>query len=334
MRVSVTGGGGFLGSAIVRMLRERGDEVRALCRGDYPALREAGAEVVRGDLADPVAVERACAGCDAVIHAAALAGIWGRYSDYRRTNVDGTANVIAACRKAGIRRLVYTSSPSVSYGPQGVAGGDESLPYPRKQGSHYSATKAEAERMVMAADGAELRTCSLRPHLIWGPGDNHLAPRLVSRAKAGTLRIVGNGENLIDTIYVDNAARAHLLALDRLGAEGPPAGRIYFLSQGQPIRAREWIDRILASAGLPPVRKRISIGAAVAAGAACELVYSAFRISSEPPMTRFLAHQLSAPHWFDIGAAKRDLGYEPEIDMEEGFRRLAAWFRTAKTAKG
>lgn len=327
MTILVTGGGGFLGSAIVRMLRERGDDVRVVCRGDYPQIRKLGANIVRGDIGERKVVDAAAQGCDAIIHTAAKAGIWGSYRDYYRSNVTGTAHLLDVCRQLGITRFVYTSSPSVAYGPEGAAGADESLPLPARHGAAYSSTKAEAERMVLSHNCPQLATCALRPHLIWGPDDNHLVPRIVARARAGRLMIVGDGNNLIDSIYIDNAARAHLLALDRLKPGAPPAGKVYFLSQDEPLPAAVLINRIVAAAGLPPTKKHISVKAATRVGAVCEIVYRAFAIRGEPPMTRFLAHQLSSPHWFNIEAARRDLGYRPEVSIDEGMARLAAWFR-------
>jgi nucleoside-diphosphate-sugar epimerase len=325
--ILVTGGGGFLGYAIVRLLRFCGDNVRVLCRGDYSKLQILGAETVRGDIADRAIVNKAAQGCDAIVHTAAKVGVWGSYRDYYRTNVTGTIHLLDACRDFGITRFVYTSSPSVAYGPEGAAGSDESLPVPSRHVTAYSATKAEAERLVLAANGPQLATCALRPHLIWGPEDNHLVPRIVARARAGRLRIIGDGQNLIDSIYIDNAAYAHLLALNRLAPGMPLAGRVYFLSQGEPLPAAVLINRIVAAAGLPPVRQHISVKSALIAGAICEIVYRLCGIAAEPPLTRFLAHQLSSPHWFNIGAAQRDLGYRPLVSIDEGMDRLAAWFR-------
>ncbi len=322
----VTGGGGFLGSAVVRQLVARGISVRSLSRQHYPALDALGVEQVRGDIADAAAVAGAAEGCDTVFHVAAKAGIWGRADDYWRANVVGTRNVIAACRAGGIRRLVFTSSPSVVCGPADIEGGDESLPYPTKYLADYPRTKAVAEREVLAANGPDLPTVALRPHLVWGPGDNHLLPRLVARAKTGKLFRIGNGRNRADVIYVDNAATAHLLAADRLAPGSPIAGKAYFLSQGEPVQVWPFIDRLTAVAGLSPVTRSLPAGLAYAVGAILEIVYHVLRREDEPRMTRFLAKQLSKSHWFDIAAARRDLGYEPAVSTEEGLRRLDGWY--------
>jgi nucleoside-diphosphate-sugar epimerase len=325
MKALVTGGGGFLGGAIVRLLVERGDEARSFSRGDYPLLRELGVAQFRGDLADREAVIRAAEGCDVVFHVAARAGIWGSFAEYYRANVTGTENVIAACCRHGVGRLVFTGSPSVVFDGRDVEGGDESLPYPEHYHAHYPRTKAMAEQRVLAANSSQLATVSLRPHLIWGPGDNHLVPRIVARGKAGKLRRIGNRPCLVDTVYVDNAAHAHLLGADRLVHGGAVSGKAYFISNGEPLPLWEMVDRILAAAGLPPVTRSMPAGAALAAGIICEALWNILRLSGEPPMTRFIAREMATAHWFDITAARRDLGYSPQISIDEGLKRLKDW---------
>lgn len=325
MKALVTGGGGFLGGAVVRMLRERGDEVASFSRGEYPELAHLGVVQCRGDLADREALLRATEGCDLLFHVAARAGIWGSFEEFHRANVTGTENVLSACREQGITRLVYTSSPSVVFDGRDLEGGDESLPYPKSFHAPYPRTKAEAERLVLAANSPELATVSLRPHLIWGPGDNHLVPRILARGRAGKLRRIGSRPCLVDTVYVDNAARAHLLAADRLTPGSPVAGKAYFISNGEPLPLWEMVDRILAAGGLPPVEKSIPPWLAYAAGALCERLWGLFGLTGEPPMTRFVARELATAHWFDISAARRDLGYEPQVSVAEGLERLRIW---------
>jgi nucleoside-diphosphate-sugar epimerase len=324
MNALVTGGGGFLGSAIVSRLRARGDHVRSLARNHYAELAALGVEQYQGDIADPLAVEKAVVGCDIVFHVAAKAGIWGRLEEYQRVNVDGTRNILVACRRHGIGRLIYTSSPSVVFDGRDMAGVDESVPYPAHYEAHYPRTKAQAEQLVLQANGPELATVALRPHLIWGPGDNHLVPRILARARAGRLRRIGWKTHLIDSIYIDNAADAHLCAAERLRPGAPPAGRAYFLSQGEPMPIWELINRILAAAGLRPVTRTVPVWAARSAGWLLEGLYRLMGWQGEPPMTRFLARELSTDHWFDISAARRDLGYEPTVSLAEGLRRLQA----------
>ena len=327
MKALVTGGGGFLGLAIVRKLRERGDEVRSFSRGTYTALEELGVESVRGDLADESAVMEAARGCDLVFHVAGKAGVWGPAESYYRTNVVGTDNVLNACAAASIDRLVYTSTPSVTFAGTDQIGVDESEPYPERYLNEYAHTKSIAERRVLARNGVDLATVSLRPHLIWGPGDPHLVPRILERARSGKLRLLGDRPNAVDSVYVDNAADAHILAGDRLAPGSAIAGKAYFITQGEPMPLAELINRILATGGLPSVERRISPGLAYFLGALMERVYGFLRIQHEPPMTRFVARQLSTAHWFDISAARRDLGYAPAVSLNEGMERLAKSLR-------
>jgi nucleoside-diphosphate-sugar epimerase len=462
----VTGAGGFLGLYLVEKLVARGDRVRAFCRGTYRELDALGVEVVRGDVRDRDAVAAACQGIDAAFHTAAIAGIGGRWRDFYAVNVAGTRSVVEGCRKHRVGRLVYTSSPSVTFDGSDQRGVDESTPYAARWLAHYPHSKALAEEYVLASNGIDgLLTCALRPHLIWGPRDRHLIPRLLRRARAGRLRRVGDGTNLVDMIYVENAADAHLAAADMLlgcgparnsglgardsgvrsqdsgvrsqdsgvrsresgvrsresgvrsresgvrsqesgvrsqeygqseiknhkseispipnpqspisnpqslipnpqslipnpqspipnpqspipnseprvpGPESPaagtaepqsPAGRAYFLSQGEPVNCWQWIDQILALAGLPPVRKSISLRTARAIGAACEAVYGLLGLRGEPPMTRFLAAQLAASHYFDIGRARADFGYQPRISTAEGMRRLGDWLAAESSSR-
>ncbi|MBN1910146.1 MAG: NAD-dependent epimerase/dehydratase family protein [Pirellulales bacterium] len=328
MKALVTGGGGFLGQYVVEQLVARGDSVRTFCRGDYPELGALGVETVRGNLRDPLAVVDACRGMDVVFHVAAKAGVWGRHEDFLRANMLGTSHVVFGCREQGVGRLVFTSSPSVTFDGTDQEGVDESAPYPTKWLCSYPHTKALAEKHVLAANGLDgLLTCSLRPHLIWGPRDRHLIPRLLARARAGRLRRVGPGTNLIDMIYVENAAAAHLQAADALTPDSPVAGRAYFLSQGEPVNCWKWIDEILALAGLPPVKKSISLPAAWRLGAVLEGVWRVLHLPGEPPMTRFLAAQLATSHYFDISRARTDFGYSPQITTSEGMARLAEEIR-------
>jgi 2-alkyl-3-oxoalkanoate reductase len=322
VRALVTGGGGFLGKAIVEQLRRRGDEVRSFSRGHYPELEELGVECLQGDLADKAAVSRAVEACDIVFHTAALPGIWGPYESYYKTNVLGTIHVIDGCRQHGVRKLVYTSSPSVVSNGHDLEGVDESAPYSETFEAHYPKTKAMAERKIREANGAELATVSLRPHLIWGPGDHHIIPRLVARSRAGKLRRIGSSNKLVDTIYIDNAAEAHLLAADKLAPGSAIAGKVYFLSQGEPVPLWDMINNFLEAAGAPLVTRRVPFPVAYAASWMLEALYGLFRIDKEPPLTRFVVHQFSTAHWFDISAARNELGYEPRVDNKEGLKRL------------
>lgn len=327
MRALVTGGGGFLGGAVVRLLRGRGRTVRSLTRSAYPWLDELGVEQAFADLAAPDAVAKAVEGCDIVYHVAAKAGVWGRHADFFSTNVTGTQNVIAACKKHGVRKLVYTSTPSIVHTGADIAGANESLPYAAHFDTHYTATKAAAEKAVLAANGPELATVSLRPHLVWGPSDPHLIPRILERARSGKLRRIGARPVTVDVTFIDNAADAHLNAAEKLDVGAPPAGKAYFISNGEPVELWDFINRVLAEAGLPPVTRTVSAWKARLAGRVLERVYKVFRLSGEPPMTRFVASQLSTSHWYDITAARRDLGYDPKVTITDGLVRLGASLR-------
>jgi 2-alkyl-3-oxoalkanoate reductase len=326
----VTGGGGFVGGAVVRRLVERGDRVRSFSRLRYAELDRLGVECMRGDLSAPgseAALAAACRGVDAVFHVAAKAGVWGSADEFRRANVDGTRRVLEACRKAKVRRLVFTSSPSVVFDGRDMEGVDESAPYPDHFLAPYPATKAEAEKLVLAANGPELATTALRPHLVWGPADPHIVPRLVDRARRRRLKKIGRRPCLVDSTYIDNAADAHLRAADRLAPGKAAAGRAYFISNGEPLPVWELISRILEAADAPPVTGTVSTKLAYAAGWAAESLYRLLRLRSEPPMTRFVAKELSTAHWFDLTAARRDLGYEPKVSIAEGLERLRAALR-------
>jgi 2-alkyl-3-oxoalkanoate reductase len=321
----VTGANGFLGLYVVEQLVARGDQVRAFCRQPCPALDHLGVETLLGDLRDPAAIAAACAGVGAVFHVAGVAGIWGPWSHYYDANVLGTRHVIEGCRRHGVRRLVYTSSPSVTFDGREQCGIDERAGYARRWLCHYPHSKALAEQEVLAANATgDLLTCALRPHLIWGPRDRQLVPRLLERARSGKLRRVGDGRNLIDMVYVENAADAHLLAMDRLAPGSPVAGRAYFITQGAPVNCWQWIDELLGLAGVPPVRRGVSLAVAWSMGAAMEAAYTVLRKRSEPPMTRFLSAQLGQSHYFNIDRARRELGYQPRISTAEAMERLAA----------
>jgi len=319
----VTGGGGFLGGAIVQRLLARGDTVRSVTRSRYPWLDDLGVEQFTVDLSKPEEVQKAVEGVDLVFHVAAKAGVWGRYSDYYATNVTGTENILAACLKHGVKKLVFTSTPSVVHSGGDLEGVNESMPYPDHFDAPYPETKAIAEKAVLAANGPKLATVALRPHLIWGPGDPHLIPRVLRRAKEGRLRRIGKRDVKVDVTYIDNAAEAHMLAADRLDIGSPIAGKAYFISDGTPVVLWDFLNRILKDNGLPPVTKSVPVGLAKFAGWTLEKIYKLLRLPGEPAMTRFVANQLSTSHWYDISAAKRDLGYIPLVSTEDGLKRIA-----------
>jgi nucleoside-diphosphate-sugar epimerase len=351
--VLVTGGTGFLGRRIVERLLDAGRPVTVLARHAAPGLEKRGVKFIRASLDDAAAVTAACAGTEVVFHTAAKVGVWGRYDEFFRTNVLGTRALLEGCREHGVKRLIYTSTPSVVYNGRDLAGADESLPLTTACPSPYPLTKAIAEREVLAANSSALRTVALRPHLIWGVGDPHLVPRLLARARAGRLRIVGDGKNRVDLVHVANAVEAHLLAEqalttchllndksptpagsparpvchlidDKPQGVGAPAGRAYFITNGEPVLLWDWINELLRALGEPPVTKKISLGAASTLGALCEALWRVRPGHTEPPMTRFIAAELARDHWFDLTAARRDLGYAPRVTMAAGTAELVA----------
>lgn len=329
LRALVTGGGGFLGRYIVRQLLDRGDHVTVFARGHYPELIGWGARQMRGDIQNRDAITRACQAVDVVFHVAAKAGLWGPWDEFYGVNVVGTDNVIAACREQHVPRLVFTSSPSVIFDGSDQQGIDESYPYPDHYESPYPETKALAEQHVIAANDNTLRTVSLRPHLIFGPEDNHLLPALLERARAGAIPQVGDGMNKVDLTYVEDAARAHLLAADALMTEPTVAGKVYFISQDAPVVLWHWINDLLARLHLPPIGRRVPLGLARAAGGLLATVYRRLPLAGEPPLTPFLASELAQSHYYDISRAKRDLGYIPQLTMAEATAKTVAWLETS-----
>jgi nucleoside-diphosphate-sugar epimerase len=324
-KVLVTGGGGFLGTALIKLARELGLEVTSLARQYYPHLEALEVEQLQGDVADPRVVVRAVKGCQTVFHTAAKAGIWGPEDEYHEINVQGTRNVIEASRATGAKRIIYTSSPSVVFNGRDMAGADESVPYSSRFEAAYPKTKAQAEQIILESNGAGLATIALRPHLIWGPGDNNLLPRIIARAREGQLRRIGRRDPLIDPVYIDNAASAHFLAAKRLVPGSSIAGKIYFITQGETIPLWDIINRFLKAACLPPVHRSISRPLALATAGLMEMTHIVSRRAAEPSLTRFLVRQLSTTHWFNIAAARRDLDYEPRVSIPDGLRRLEQW---------
>jgi len=320
--IVVTGGGGFLGSSICRQLAAGGHEVTAFQRSPASHLARYGIRSIEGDVRDSGALSTALDGRDAVVHCAALAGIWGDAENYRSTNVEGTKNVIDACLDKSVAHLVYTSSPSVVLNGEDIEGGDESLPLVSEPLTPYQASKIEAEGLVREASAPGLKTVVLRPHLMWGPGDPHLLPRLIDRALSDRLFLPAPDKKA-DLVFVENAARAHVQALQEMSATGRCAGKVYFVTNNAPQVQGEFVLRLLEAAGIRARIRRIPPGLARLAGSVMERAWRLFRIDSEPLLTRFTAAQLCASHWFDGTAARRDFGYVAPISIEQGLQALA-----------
>lgn len=327
MRVLVTGGGGFLGAAIVRKLQAQGDTITVVARGDYPWMAAAGIRLCRGDLADKASVQEAFQGQALVIHSAAKAGVWGPHQDYVRSNLEATQTVLDLCKEQGVPRLLYTSSPSVVFDDQDHENALNDLPYPKTFLTSYAQTKAAAEQAVLAANTPNFATVALRPHLIWGPEDPHLLPRLFARARQGRLRRVGDGQNKVSLSYIDNAAAAHLQAAAVLEPGVKWAGQAYFVNDAAPVVLWDWLNAMLKQVGIPEVKSGISVGMAVGIGGCLEHSFRFFGIQQEPPLTRFVAAQLARSHWYSLAPAQAAFGYTPVIDPTEAVSRTVTWWR-------
>ncbi len=326
MHVLVTGGGGFLGRYIVEQLIVRGDTVNTIGRGTYPELEKLGANCFQGDLQNIEDVKKAAADVELVFHVAALLGIWGKYNDFYGVNVKGTLNIISACKILKIPRLVYTSSPSVIFAMEDLEGVNESQPYPEKYSAYYPQTKAIAEQAVLEANSDQLSTCSLRPHAIWGPRDNLILPMLVKRTKAKQLTQVGDGKNIVDFCYVENAAHAHVLAADALSSNSAVAGNAYFISDDNPIIMWKWIEEIMTRINIPLEKKYISESKAMFLAGILEKVHRCLPFLGEPRITRFVMCNFAKSHYFDISNAKSDFAYQPIVKHNEGMVRTAEWY--------
>lgn len=316
----ITGAGGFVGRAIAERLAGEGNEVIGVARHHYPELEARGISSIVCDISqDEVGLTEACGRATAVFHAAAKVDMWGRYQDFVQANVIGTQMVIEACKNAGVGRLVFTSSPSVIADGTNLRGVDESHPYPTRYPAPYPATKAAAERMVLAANTLEgLRTIVLRPHLIFGPGDRNFVPTILERARKGKLVQVGDGKNLTDLCFIEDCVDAHLLALAALDENPSACGRAYFISQGEPVAMWPWIDQVLRINGVAPIKRRVPKAVAMSLALAAELASKV--LHTRPQLTRFLVSEMTTDHYFNITAAQRDLGFAPSCSVAEALR--------------
>ena len=317
-KILITGAGGFLGRYIVDLLLQKGHSVSGLGRNPHPDLINKGVTWHAIDLRDYKAVLEALKGHDAIIHCASKIAMWGDWQEFLDINVEGTKNLLNAAKNHGIKKFVYTSTPSVVFGRESIIGGDENLPYPDNSVSRYGRSKAIAEKEVIRANNDRFFTCALRPHLIFGPGDDHLVPRLVDAAKSGRLKIIGDGNNEVDVIAVQNAAVAHVQALEALGPNSPVNGQAYFIAQDKPVKLWQFTNTLLSFFNVPAITKKVPFGVAYIIGAICEFIAKLAAIKSDKlPMTRFVAMQLSKSHWFKHDKAVRDFGYRPILSTEE-----------------
>ena len=325
MKVLVTGGRSLLLREAARRLVARGETV--VCLQRRPADLPAGVEQVLGDVRDRRLVAAASAGCDAVIHGAARVGVTGSWEEFHSVNVEGTDCVIAAAREQGVSRMVHVSTPSVTHVGHALVAAPAAPAATGRRGSFYAESKALAERAALEADSAVLGVVAVRPHLVWGPGDEQLVGRIVTRARSGRLALVGGGTSLVESTYVDDAASALVAALDAVGPGAVCAGRAYVIAGGEPRTVRELVEGICHAAGVEFAPRNLSFAAATRFGSVVENVWPMFR-EDEPPITRFVAEQLGTAHWFDPRPARTDLQWTPTVGIDEGLRRLAEWFAT------
>lgn len=318
MIVLVTGASGFLGRAVAAGLVAAGHEVRTLQRRTS---KVNGATDVLGSITDPLVVAHAIDGVEGVVHLAAKVSLAGAAHDFGAVNVGGTRSLLDEAERAGVTRVVHVSSPSVAHTGTALAGVGAEPASPERARGEYARTKAEAELLALARDSAEMHVVAIRPHLVWGPGDTQLVERIVERARRGRLPLLNGGTALIDTTYVDNAASGIVAALHRADTAH---GRSYVLTNGEPRPVGELLAGICLAAGVRPPRWSIPAGLGRAAGTVIERVWDARPGTDEPPMTRFLAEQLSTAHWFDQRDTRRALAWSPEVSIDEGLRRLAA----------
>ncbi|RZF20782.1 MULTISPECIES: NAD-dependent epimerase/dehydratase family protein [Halobacteriovorax] len=323
MRVLVTGVTGFLGYHIAKDLLKDGHEVINFSRRHTSEVDELGIETIKGDLTNYEDIKNALRDIDAVFHAAGKVGMWGKSKDFHRINVDGTKNLVNAMKEQGAKYLIYTSTPSVVFGKDEIKNGDESLPYPKKYLNEYAKSKSIAERFVLESNGHGILTTSIRPHLIYGERDKNIIPRLIQRAKSGRLKIIGDGQNLVDINYVENASHAHVMALKELSTEAKNQGKAYFIGQEKPVNLWDFINKILEAKGEKPISSKVSLKIVYFIGLIFELVYKLLgKYDDQPPMTRFVALQMGTSHYFKHDNARVDFGYSPKITIEESLEKI------------
>ena len=319
-RVLVTGASGMLGRAVAARLVGDGDDVRTLQRSPS---RVAGARDVAGSVTDRAVVRDAVAGRDAVVHLAAKVDITGPLAQFEAVNVEGTRHLVEEAAAAGVHRFVHVSSPSVAHVGRSLAGAPAAPADPAQARGHYARTKAAAELLALAAhDPDGMRLVVVRPHVVWGPGDTQLVARVVDRARAGRLPVLGQGAALIDTTYVDNAVDALVAALH---ADVTAYGEAYVVTNGEPRPVLELLVAICEAAGVPVPRRHVPAALARGAGSVLEAAWRTFPLPGEPPLTRFVAEQLSTAHWFDQRRTREALGWRPAVSLDQGLARLAEW---------
>jgi sterol-4alpha-carboxylate 3-dehydrogenase (decarboxylating) len=332
----VTGGGGFVGRALVAALVARGD--RVIVVEPHGTAFRSDVRFERVDIRDTEALSALCQGVTSIFHNASLVHTkHNRVEDVWSVNLGGARSVLRAAWAARVPKLIYVSTASAVYAGQDIERGDESLPYSQKSQAPYADSKIAAEREILATSGQRgVLTCAIRPHVIFGPGDTRFLPAIVSRAKAGKLRLsVGLGnDKLSDFTYVDNLVDALLAADARLVPGSPVAGQAYFVTNGEPMPFFGFVAKVLAELGLPRIVGAVPYPLAYAAAALKEGLDTlrGGTLNAEDGMSRFAVRYMVRHHYFDISKARRELGYAPRVTLEEGIRRTCRHLRQQELA--
>lgn len=332
MNALVIGGGGFLGTKIVEMLISDGHNVRVLGRNYYTHLKKMDVECIKADIRNEADIAKSLTGIDTIFHVASKNGFYGNWNEFKSINIVGTETILSAALSKNVEKFIYTSSPAVVGFDNDLHNGGIDVPYPTKHESPYSYTKAQAEQIVKTKNGDGIATVSLRPHMIFGPGDKHLFPRILDKASKGSFKRIGEGKNIIDLTFVDNAASAHIDAAKALISDKSPcAGGAYFISNDEPVIFYDYLNEIFRNLNINTINNGLTLSTARKVGKLLEGFYKTFSIKSEPLVTPYLANMMGLSHWYDMGPAKKDLNYKVKVSMSEGTKRTLEWLKNNRS---